>query len=60
MESETVKTTESDEAVVQAVGELSATVKDAAMVASEVEMNHEDLRSWLTTIIKAIVAALKP
>lgn len=45
--------------VVKSIGELSATVKDAAKAATETEVDHEEVKSWLTTIFKAIVAAFK-
>jgi hypothetical protein len=47
------------EEVVKAVGELSATVKDAAKTATETEVDHEEVKNWLTTIFKALVAAFK-
>ena len=46
--------------VVRAVGELSATAKDAAKAATDAGVDHEEVKGWLTTIIKAIVAAFKP
>lgn len=48
------------EEVVQAVGELSATVKEAAKAAAETGVDHEEVKGWLTTIFKAIIAAFKP
>ena len=48
------------EEVVQAVGELSATVKDAACAATDIEIDHEEVQGWLATIFKAIIAAIKP
>ena len=53
-------TIDSGEEVVQAVGELSATVKEAAKAAAETDINHEEVKGWLTTIIKAVIAAFKP
>ena len=50
---------DSGEEVVRAVGELSATVKDAAKAASETGVDHEEVRGWLTTIIKAVMDVLK-
>jgi hypothetical protein len=47
------------EEVVKAAGELSATVKDAAKAATETEVDHEEVKNWLTTIFKALVAAFK-
>jgi hypothetical protein len=52
-------TIDSGDDVVQAVGELSATVKDAANAASDYELDHEEVQGWLTTIFKAIIAAIK-
>lgn len=51
---------EPGEEVVQAVGELSATVKEAAKAAAETEVDHEEVKGWLTTVFKAIIAAFKP
>ncbi|MBX9766408.1 MAG: hypothetical protein K2X47_03975 [Bdellovibrionales bacterium] len=45
--------------VVRAAGELSATAKCAAKGVMEVEPDHDEGKSWLTTIFKAIIAALK-
>lgn len=53
-------TIDAGEEVVQAAGELSATVKDAARAATESDMDHEEVKGWLTTIFKAIMAAFKP
>lgn len=47
------------EEVVRAVGDLSATVKDAAKAAAETGVDHEEVKGWLTTILKAIIAAFK-
>jgi hypothetical protein len=47
------------EDVVRAVGDLSATVKDAAKAAAETGVDHEEVKGWLTTILKAIIAAFK-
>lgn len=56
-----IKETKMDagEEVVLAVGELDATVQNAARAATESGVDHEEVRSWLTTIIKAIVGAFK-
>lgn len=53
-------TIDAGEEVVKAAGELSATVKEAARTATESQVDHEEVKSWLTTIIKAVVAAFKP
>lgn len=53
-------TIDSGEEVVQAVGELSATVKEATSVVDVSEIDHEEVKGWLTTIFKAIIAAFKP
>ena len=45
--------------VMKAIGELSATAKDAAKAAAETGVDHEEVRSWLTTIIKAVMDVLK-
>jgi hypothetical protein len=45
--------------VVRAVGELSATAKDAAKAATESGVDHEEVKGWLTTIFKALVAVFK-
>lgn len=47
------------EDVVRAVGDLSATVKDAAKAAAETGVDHEEMKGWLTTIFKALIAAFK-
>lgn len=47
------------EEVVRTAGELSATVKDAAKSATEAGVDHEEVKGWLTTIFKAIIAALR-
>lgn len=52
-------TIDAGEEVMQAVGELSATAKDAADAASEMEVDHEEVQGWLTTIFKAILGAFK-
>ncbi len=46
--------------VMQAVGDLHATAKDAAKAVTEAQVDHEEVKGWLTTIFKAIMAALKP
>ncbi|MGE3757849.1 MAG: hypothetical protein AB7H97_08835 [Pseudobdellovibrionaceae bacterium] len=53
-------TANAGEEVVRAVGELSATVKDAAKAAAETGADHEEVKGWLTTIIKTVLAAFKP
>ena len=52
-------TADAGEEVVRAVGELSATVKDAAKAAAQTGADHEEVRGWLTTILKAIFSAIK-
>lgn len=52
-------TADAGEEVVRAVGELSATVKDAAKAAAETGADHEEVKGWLTTIFKALIAAFK-
>ena len=47
------------EEVVRAAGELSATVKDAAKAATEAGVDHEEVKGWLTTIFKALIAAFR-
>ena len=47
------------EEVARATGELNATVKEAAKTVQETEVDHEEVKGWLTTIFKALVAALK-
>lgn len=46
--------------VVRAIGELSGTAKVAAKAATEIEVDQEEVKGWLTTIFKAIIGALKP
>lgn len=50
---------EPGEEVVQAIGELSATTQEAAKAALENEVDHEEVKSWLTTIFKALISAFK-
>ena len=47
------------EEVVHAVGELNATVHDATAAVTEVEVDKEEVKGWLTTIFKAVIAAFK-
>jgi hypothetical protein len=47
------------EEVVRAAGELGATVKDAAKAAAETGVDHEEVKGWLTTIFKALIAAFR-
>jgi hypothetical protein len=51
--------TNAGDGVMQAIGELSATAKDAAKAATEAGVDHEEVRGWLTTIIKAVIDAFK-
>ena len=53
-------TADAGEEVVRAVGELSATVKDAAKEAAETGADQEEVKGWLTTIFKALIAVFKP
>lgn len=48
------------EEVIRATGELNATVQEAAKAATETGVDQEEVKGWLTTIFKAIFAALKP
>ena len=52
-------TIDAGEEVARAVGELNATVQEAAKTATETGVDHEEVRGWLTTIIKAIFGAFK-
>lgn len=58
---ETIKETTIDagEEVVRAVGELNATVKEAAKAATESGVDHEEVEGWLKTIFKALIGAFK-
>ena len=47
------------EEVVRATGELSATAKDAVKAVTESGVDHQEVQSWITTILKAIFAAIK-
>lgn len=47
------------EEVVRAVGELKATVTETAKTVTETEVDQEEVKGWLTTIFKAILAAFK-
>jgi hypothetical protein len=52
-------TIDAGEEVVRAVGELSATAKDAAKAATDAGVDHEEVKSWITTVLKAIITAFK-
>lgn len=52
-------TMDAGEEVVHAVGELKATVQDAAKAATETGVDHEEVKGWLTTVFKALLAAFK-
>ncbi len=52
-------TLDAGEEVVRAVGELNATVQDAAKTATETGLDQEEVKSWLTTIVKALLGAFK-
>lgn len=45
--------------VMKAIGDLSATAKDAAKAATEAGVDHEEVKGWITTIVKAIADAFK-
>jgi hypothetical protein len=45
--------------VMSAIGDLHATAKDAAKAVAETQIDHEEVKGWLTTIFKAIISALK-
>lgn len=47
------------ENVVKATGELNATVNEAVDTAKTAEVEHEEVRGWLTTIFKALIAVFK-
>ena len=47
------------EEVERATGELNATAKEAVKTVQETEVDHEEVKGWLTTIFKALFAALK-
>lgn len=53
-------TIDAGEEVVRAAGELNATVQVAAKAATETGADQEEVKGWLTTIFKAILAAFKP
>jgi hypothetical protein len=44
---------------VRAIGELSATAEAAAKAATDAGLDHAEVGSWITTIVKAIVDAFK-
>lgn len=52
-------TIDAGEEVMRAVGELNATVQDAAKAAAETGVDHEEVEGWLKTIFRAILGALK-
>lgn len=53
-------TIDQGEEVVKAIGELSATTNEASKAISDSEVDQEEVQGWLTTVFKAIVAAIKP
>lgn len=52
-------TMDAGEEVIHAAGELKATVQEAAKAATETGVDQEEVKGWLTTIFKAILAAFK-
>lgn len=52
-------TIDAGEEVVRAAGELNATVAETAKAVTETEVDQEEVKGWLTTIFKAILAAFK-
>lgn len=52
-------TMDAGEEVIHAAGELKATVQEAAKAAAETGADHEEVKGWLTTIFKALLAAFK-
>lgn len=52
-------TTDAGEEVIRAAGELHATVDEAVKSVSETGVDQEEVQGWLTTIFKAVFAALK-
>ncbi len=52
-------TMDTGEEVARAVGELNATVQDAVTAATETGADQEEVKGWLTTIFKALLAAFK-
>lgn len=53
-------TIDAGEEVVRAAGELNATAQEAAKLATETEVDQEEVKNWLTTIFRAIIGAFKP
>ena len=53
-------TIDAGEEVVRAAGELNTTAQEAAKLATETEVDQEEVKSWLTTIFRAIIGAFKP
>jgi len=47
------------EEVARAIGELNATVQQSAKAVAETGIDQEEAKGWLTTIFKALLAALK-
>ena len=47
------------EEVVKAAGELHATVTTAVETAKATASDHEEVKGWITTIVKAVLAAFK-
>jgi hypothetical protein len=59
MMSDSDEVSKAGDAVMKAIGDLSATAKDAAKAATESGVDHEEVKGWITTIIKAIADAFK-
>lgn len=53
-------TIDEGEEVVKAIGELGATANEASKAVSDTEVDQEEVQGWLTTVFKAIIAAVKP
>ena len=60
MKESTPEIDRSGDDVMKALGELKATTQEAAKDASSIDPNQDEVRSWITTIVKAIISAFKP
>lgn len=52
-------TIDAGDEVVRAAGELNATVHETVKSVSEIGVDHEEVQGWLTTVFKAVLAALR-
>lgn len=52
-------TANAGEEVARAVGELSATAEAAANAASQIDIDHEEVKGWIKTIFEVVMTIIK-